>query len=273
MADTSLHLPRAVMGDDEREAFATLSRVHGPGELRATVLALLLTPGSQRERRAWQDETRGLSTAKALRDTTKHLSRASRLPWLERLLQRLAGGPLGDRQSLVEAARRVMAADGQIRPIDRLHWLALRQVLGEAMPRAAAPAAHNDMADLSLHTLREVGRVTAFLSRLVPAGDPATGQGWYLAVMSPWISAHELPPCVPPDADGFVNALAEVQAVPWMLRPAIVRAWIDQALALSPSRRLDPDAAEALRLTGSLLDCPMPPELARHFVEPPDEPI
>ena len=106
MADTSLHLPRAVMGDDEREAFATLSRVHGPGELRATVLALLLTPGSQRERRAWQDETRGLSTAKALRDTTKHLSRASRLPWLERLLQRLAGGHHAACRSPARAARR-----------------------------------------------------------------------------------------------------------------------------------------------------------------------
>lgn len=259
---------RLPLTDDERDAFDHLGRLHGPGELRATVLALLLTPGSQRERRAWQDETRGLSTARDCREMVKRLSREARQPWLERLVRRLATSPLGDRQALVEAARRVMAADGQVRPIDRLQWLALRHLLGETPPPVAPPSAHNEVTDLSLHTVREIARVTAFLSRLVPTGNPADGQGWYMAVMSPWISAHELPPCVPPDADGLVNALAEVQAAPWMLRPAIVRAWLERALELSPNRRLDADAADALRLIGLLLDCPMPPELARHYLEP-----
>ncbi|KQV99782.1 hypothetical protein [Rhizobacter sp. Root1221] len=268
MADPALHLPRAALTDDERDAFDHLARLHGPGELRATVLALLLTPESQRERRAWQAETRGLSTARDWHATVMQLSRASRLPWLERLLGRLAKAPLGDRQALVEAARRVMAADGQIRPIDRLHWLVLRHRLGDPVRAVAQPAAHNEMAELSLHTLREVARVTAFLSRLVPTGEAVAGQGWYLAVMSPWLTSHDLPACQPPDADGFFNALAEVQAMPWMLRPVLVRGWLEQALALSPSRRLVPDAADALRLAGQLLDCPMPPELARHYAEP-----
>ena len=264
------HPPPRTPGDDaEREAFERLGRLHGPGELRAAVLGLLLTPGSQRERRAWQDETRGLSSARDLRETLRQLSPASRQPWLERLLRRIARNPLADRQSLVEAVRRVMGADGLVRPIDRLQWLALRQLLGEAAPTGAPPSTRNDMQDLSLHTLREVGRVTAFLSRLVPTGDAADGQGWYLAVMSPWISAHELPPCVPPDADGLVNALAEVQAVPWMLRPTIVRAWLERALDQSPGHRLADDAADALRLAGLLLGCPLPPELARHYIEPP----
>jgi len=268
MADPAFHLPRATLTDGERDAFDRLRHLQGSSELRATVLALLLTPHSQRERRAWQAETRGLSTARAWHETVKQLSRASRLPWLERLLARMATAPLGDRQALVEAARRVMAADGQIRPIDRLHWLVLRYRLGDAAPASGPPSVHNDMQDLSRHTLREVGRVTAFLSRLVPTGDPAAGERWYLAVMSPWLNAHDLPACQAPDADGLFNALAEVQVMPWMLRPTIVRAWLDQALALSPSRRLDADAADALRLAGLLLDCPIPPELARHYVEP-----
>ena len=41
-------------------------------------------------------------------------------------MRRVAKAPLGDRQALVEAARRVMGADGQVRPIDRLRWLTLR---------------------------------------------------------------------------------------------------------------------------------------------------
>lgn len=270
MAEPALHLPRATLTEDEREASGRLSRLQGSSELRATLLALLLTPSSQRERRAWQAETRGLSTARDWHATVKRLSPASRLPWLERLLARLATAPIGDRQALVEGARRLMAADGQIRPIDRLHWLALRHRLGDAVPAGGPPAAHNDIRDLSTHTLREAGRVTAFLSRLVPTGETAAGQAWYAAVMSPWLDAHDLPACQPPDADGLFNALAEVQAMPWMLRPVLVRGWLDQALALSPSRRLTPDAADALRLAGLLLDCPMPPELARHYVEPDD---
>jgi len=268
MADRSFHLPRAALTEGEREASDRLTSLKGSVELRATVLALLLTPGSQRERRAWQTETRGLSTARAWHETIKQLSHASRLPWFERLLTRAATAPIGDRQSLVEAARRVMAADGQIRPIDRLHWLVLRHRLGDAKPAGGPPPAHNDMGALSMHTLREVGRVTAFLSRLVPIGDAAAGQRWYVAVMSQWLTPHDMPACQPPDADGLFNAFAEVQAMPWMLRPAVVRGWLDQALALSPFHRLDPDAADALRLAGVLLDCPMPPELARHYVEP-----
>ena len=269
MADPAFHLPRVALTDGEREASDRLTQLQGSAEVRATLLALLLTPGSRRELRAWQAETRGLSTARAWHAAVVQLSRASRLPWLERMLARMSDAPLGDRQALVDAARRIMSADGQIRPIDRLHWLALRYRLGDApMAASRTPSVQKEMRDLSLHTLREAGRVTAFLSRLVPTGDPQAGQRWYAAVMAPWLNAHDLPAWQPPDADGLFNALSEVQAMPWMLRPVLVRAWLDHALALSPSHRLEPDAADALRLARLLLDCPMPPELARHYVEP-----
>lgn len=255
--------PRAVTDSDERDAIERLSRLNGPGELRATILALLLTPGSQRERRAWRDETKGLSTADALRSEVKKLGPAVRLPWLEALLKRVSHAPLTDRQQLMESARRVMAADGQVRPIDRLHLLLLRQRLGEAQAMKPSTDAHNDMAQLSLHTRRQIARLTAFLARLLPEGE-----AWYTSVMKPWLKDEALPPCEAPDADGLVHALQEVQALPWMLKPVLVRAWLDAAMLHKAAGALAPETADALRLAAALLDSPLPPELARHYVEP-----
>ena len=265
----TLPQPRPSSDDDEREAIDRLGRVHGPGELRAVLLALIATPGSQRERRAWRDETKGLSTADALRDEVKKLSAAARLPWLEVLLGRIARAPLHDRQDVVEAARRVMAADGQVRPIDRLHWLALRHRLGEVRPPSPSASASNDLADLPESALLQVARLTAFLSRLVPDGELETGTAWYQAVMKRWVRGAIVPAPELPDADEVAHALGVVQGLPWMLRPVLVRAWLEAALAASPMNRLSDGAADALRLAGLLLDSPMPPELARHYIELP----
>ncbi|MEY4563468.1 MAG: hypothetical protein RLZZ618_2745 [Pseudomonadota bacterium] len=263
MVKPSVHVPRPEPDAAEREAFVRLTQPRGVAELRVILLALLLTPGSQRERRAWQDETRGLSTARDLRQQVKLLGPALRLPCFEQLMGQLTKGSLSDRTDLLEAARRIMAADGQIRPIDRLFWLALRHRLGEATPATTQASALNEMSALSLHTLREIGRVTAFLSRLVPDGTALQGTAWYNAVMGVWLTAPQLPRCEPPDADGLVNALAEVQSLPMMLRPVLVRAWADAA----GEQALGPAAADALRLGALLLDCPIPPELARHYLE------
>jgi len=268
---TSLPQPRPRSDDAEREAIDRLGRVHGPGELRAVLLALIATPGSQRERRAWRDETRGLSTADALREEVKKLGPAARLPWMELMFTRLARSPLPDRQAIVEAARRVMAADGQVRPIDRLHWLALRHRLGEARPPSPNASARNDLAELPEVTLRQVARLTAFLARLVPDGEAASGEAWYQAVMVRWVHGAVLPPAESPDGDALAHALLDVQDLPWMLRPVLVRGWIEAALAASPMNRLGDGAADALRLACLLLDSPLPPELARHYIEVPPE--
>ena len=273
MSETPATLPqqRPISDDDERDAIARLGRVHGPGEMRAVLLALIATPGSQRERRAWRDETRGLSTADALRDDVKKLGPAARLPWIEVLLARLARTPLLDRQVLVEAARRVQAADGQVRPIDRLHWFALRHRLGEPRPPAPGSSASNDVAELSESMLMQVARFTAFLSRLVPDGELESGTAWYQAVMKRWVRGAIVPAPELPDADEVAHALGVVQGLPWMLRPVLVRAWLEAAIAQSPMDRLSDGAADALRLACLLLDSPLPPELARHYIELPAE--
>jgi len=64
-----------------------------------------------------------------------------------------------------------------------------------------------------------------------------------------------------------VRALEDVETLPWMLRPVLVRDWVDTALSTAQRARLAPQAADALRLVAGLLDSPMPPDLARHYIE------
>ena len=193
----------------------------------------------------------------------KKLGPAVRLPWLEALLKRVSRAPLTDRQQLMESARRVMAADGQVRPIDRLHLLLLRQRLGEPQVMKPSTDAHNDMAQLSLHTLRQIARLTAFLARLLPEGD-----AWYTSVMNPWLKDEALPALRSPRCRRPGARAARSAGLPWMLKPVLVRAWLNAALLHKEQGALAPETADALRLAAALLDSPLPPELARHYVEP-----
>lgn len=99
----------------------------------------------------------------------------------------------------------------------------------------------------------------------VMSGAATSGERWWRDVMQPWPDAgatREMP-----DANALVSALHEVQALPWMLRPVLVRRWVDAAVALSPAGQIAPPAAEALRIAGRLLDSPLPPAVAACFVE------
>ena len=260
--------------DAERAAADQLSRLNGALELQAAVLALLLPAGSQRAARAWQIEAEGAPNAQALLGHVGHLSGAARLPWFETLVSRMRGQPLAARQGLLEATRRVMSARGAVRPIDRLHWLAMRQRLGGACSAGARSAASVDLSQLPQGDVLAIATYSAFLSRLVPvepadatdatATATAPGAAWYDAVMAPWRDRATLPPCQPPDTDGLVHALQELQAMAWMQRPVLVRGWVTAALQHSRHGRLGDMAADALRLSCSLLDSPLPPELERH---------
>ena len=100
-------------------------------------------------------------------------------------------------------------------------------------------------------------------------GEAATaGAVWYDAAMALWRAHTPVAPCEPPGIDSLVQALHELQALAWMHRPMIARNWVVAALPLSPARRLQDCAADALRLSCTLLDSPMPPELAGHFADP-----
>jgi hypothetical protein len=258
----------------ERDAADRLSRVHGPGELHAALLALLLPPGSKRALKAWQLETTSTPGVDPLREHAANLSGAARLPWFELLLTRMAAQPLAARQELLQATRRVMGARGTARPIDRLHWLALRRGLGEVAPLAARPETHVEVAEWLESDVLSVAAYTAFLSRMVPgeAADAPQGRSWYDTVMATWLPFAEIPEWQPPNAEAMVEALAKMQTLSWMQRPVIVRNWVTTAINLSRGQRLGDLSADALRLTCGLLDSPQPPELARHYIVLPGEP-
>jgi hypothetical protein len=252
---------------DQREALDRLSRVYGEGSLRTTVLALVMDRSAEAAQSAWQHETADVGHAASLRADAECLDEPLRLPVLDVLLDRVRQLPKPDRRTLLQAFRRVMAARGSVRPIDRLQWLQMRRKLGDRLPAATLPASphDSDTARLTESMRYHVAATTAYLSRIVPDGDPDTGRRWYAAVLQRFMPLEAGRPCEPPDGDGLVHALEEVETLPWMLRPVLMRAWLDTALAVTARTRLAQPAADALRLVASLLDSPLPPELARHY--------
>ncbi|MEP6874312.1 MAG: hypothetical protein ABI887_08090 [Burkholderiales bacterium] len=258
------------MNEIEQAAIAQLGRLNGPQELHAAVLALLLPPGSQRALRAWKSECAKLPHIRQVLEWVGQLPANARLPWFETLVSRVGVQPLADRQALLEATRRLMGARGILRPIDRLHWIAMRQRLGESSPAETRTAATSELSQLPESDVAAIASYTAFLARMVPteataledAAPTEAGLAWYAGVMAPWEKRATVPPCEPPDTEGLVQALQELQSVAWMQRPALVRGWVGAA---TRHGRLNDTAADALRLSCSLLDSPLPPELARHY--------
>ena len=252
---------------DESDALARLDRVHGPGGMKAALLAVLLVPDQPGRLRAWREETSLVGEAETIREDVERLGAAVRLPWFELLLARLGGTPLHDRQGLLRSARRVLTAAHPGLPIDRLLWLAMRRHFGENPYALVHAPAEAEIAQLPPADMRHVADYTAHLARMVPSDDPAAGQRWYAAVLGRWLAPERIPPWQRPDVDAFVHALTGLQALSWMQRPQLVRAWVGEALPTGRPGPLPQTAADALRLTCLLLDSPIPPELARQYVE------
>jgi hypothetical protein len=222
----------------------------------------------------WRDECRQTVGAKELRNELMKVEWPERMPWLECFVGRVGQGPLDKRQQLLRAVRRLIAADGRALALDRLRWLAIRHALGDVRALALPAAAEVELEGLATETALQIGRFGAFLSRIVPApeidldvvsGTPTSGERWWQQVMQPWPDAGATRDM--PDANALVSALHDVQALAWMLRPVLVRRWVEAAVALSPAGQLGAPAAEALRIAARLLDCPLPPAVASCFVE------
>ena len=266
MADTYAESHAA--DEPERDAADRLTHLHGPQELQAALLALLLPHGSKRSARAWDIETAAMPGVEGLRKHTAKLSGAARLPWFELLLSRMALQPIAAKQSLLRATRRVMGARGVVRPVDRLHWLAMRRGLGEVPPLAARAEANAEVVEWLETDVLALAVYTAFLSRMVldETEDSETAARWYAGVMHHWQPHSPAPPFEAPDAESVFEALARLQTLSWMQRPVVVRSWVGAALKANGGVRLGDAAADALRLTCILLDSPQPPELVRHYI-------
>jgi Zn-dependent protease with chaperone function len=268
-------IPRSGVDAAVTEARERLSRLHGPGELRAAVLAFMVSPGSDRDVRAWRAESESYARAAQVFADLNLLPPEARLPWFGELVRRASLGALEDRRALAEAARRVMTATGVVKPLDRLRWLALRHGLGHAQKRAVvtpvAPSPSGELAFFASNR-RPIATYTAFLARLVPlyssdVGIDPLGARWYDAVMQRFFGAQDVPAAQVPDSDALVHALWTLQTMPWMSRPPLIRAWVGEAVAHSGPRGLAREAADALYLTCMMLDSPMPPDLAKSFAE------
>jgi hypothetical protein len=262
-----------------------LQHALGPRELRSGLLALLVPRGSHRTMAAWLKEIEPTPYAVQLKAEAMALPGASRLPWFELLLVRMAGQPLAERQALLESARRVMAARGTVQPLDTLHYLVMRRGLGRKTRASGSAEGRVGFSLPPEAEVRAIARYSAFLSRLIPAGsaDGSAGADWYASVMQRWGRRVDMPQQLPlPDTDSAVKALHRVAALPMMQRPVLVRDWVSAALRLSaaqggaapssgsilnPRSGLCDLSADALRLSATLLDTPLPPELARHYIE------
>jgi hypothetical protein len=266
-AETATHTDEVKLSPDELEALCRLSAVQGRAELSAAILALVMAAGSEASRAAWARETEGLLQAEALQEAACALGDAVRLPCLELLLTRMRLLPRPDRRTLLESTRRLMAAHRPLRPLDRLHWLVMRRRFGD-LPPASTPQ-KEDPAQLPTESVLHIARVTAYLSRLVPGLGDAAARTWYAQALGQLVPPAMIPPHQPLDGEGLVHALQEVETLPWMTRPVLVRTWVSAAIAICPGERLPGEAADALRLVAGLLDSPLPPKLAGHYIELP----
>lgn len=271
--------PDRLAREKEAEALRRLRARHGPGERRATVLALLMEPGNAQELQAWRAEVESLSCARAVLADVQALTPAARLPALELMLRRCAGAPPASpewRRELLTAARRVMLVDGRIAPLDRLRWLAMRRLLDGAPAAAPPPGPHNSVEAL----FAPAAVLTAFLAGLVDAPQAGAPQGgpepaWYRLALQALATGQPLPPWQPPDGAALSRALDALAPLAAMQRPRLAKAWLQAAQQQRGGAAPGGEAADALRLACLLLDTPLPGPVAALYlplVEDPPRP-
>lgn len=272
--------PRRLPDVDTAEALGRLQRLSGPLQRRMALLAFMMRPDNEAEQRFWMQSTRDLHDAAAILADVQSLPAIWRVPEFERQLAQMAYEDVAQRRALVVATRELLRADGKVSARDRLWWLALRHRMGEVNTRHAfirpVTGQGRELVQLHEEERQHVAQFTAYLARLLPvesrsAQPAAEGQAWFKAVMGRCRAAGEAgaaPECVSPDADALMHALAGVQELSWMMRPQLVRAWVEEALNHSRGGLLSADTADALRLAAGLLDTPLPPALAAHYPKP-----
>lgn len=258
----------------DREAQLYLQGLVGPTERRLLVLALMLDTGNPRERKLWQRLGGDLHHAQRMLDAVANLLPNRRVPEFERLTAALAGEPLAERRALVESARDLLRADGRVSPRERLWWLALRHRVSDKGERPALmrpmTGQGQSLEDMAPDEKAHVGALSAYLARFIPmeereSGLGPAGQAWLGGVFKRCGVMNNPQALSPPDADALMHALAGVQELSWMVRPLLVKAWVEEAVNHSKQGVLCDHSADALRLAARLLDSPLPPMLDAHY--------
>lgn len=263
----------------DREALQRLQGRVGPTEERLIVLALMMNAENPREAKLWRKVGEGVLQPEQILQDVSSLLPTRRVAEFERLTSNIAQSPMPQRRILVEQARDLLRADGRVSPRDRLWWLALRhrmgvhQRSGQAFMRPVTGQGQ-DLAALEPSDLHHVRTMSAYLARLVPAeqadsGLPPANRAWLEAV-SRRLSANGPSQtgddtAINTDADALAHALAGLQELSWVLRPQLIKAWVEEAMNHSPQGLMSHETADVLRLMAGLLDAPMPPMLEAHY--------
>ena len=262
----------------DREALLRLKGRVGPTEERLIVLALMMDVDNAREVKLWRKIGEGVTQPEQILQDVSQLLPQRRVAEFERLTANIAQSPLPQRRVLVEEARDLLRADGRVSPRDRLWWLALRhrmgmhQRSGQAFMRPVTGQGQ-DLGALSPSDLHHVRTMSAYLARVLPAEQPgpslpAANRAWLEAV-NRRLSANWSDPSseagIATDADALAHALAGLQELSWVLRPQLVKAWVEEAMNHSAQGLMSHATADALRLMAGLLDAPMPPMLEAHY--------
>lgn len=260
----------------DREALQRLQGRVGPTEERLMVLALMMNADNPREVKLWRKVGEGIHQLEQILQDVSQLLPGRRVAEFERLTARIAQSPMPQRRLLVEQARDLLRADGRVSPRDRLWWLALRhrmgvQARGQAFMRPVTGQGQ-DLASLSSTDLHHVLAMSAYLARVIPCeqdgpGLPPANRAWLEAVNQRLSvsGSQTVEGVLGTDADALAHALAGLQELSWVLRPQLVKAWVEEATNHSPQGLMSHDTADVLRLMAGLLDAPLPPMLEAHY--------
>lgn len=261
----------------DRDALQRLQGRAGPTEERLAVLALMMNAENPREVKLWRKVGEGVHQPEQILKDVADLLPQRRVAEFERLTSSIAQSPMPQRRTLVEQARDLLRADGRVSPRDRLWWLALRhrmgvQQRGQVFMRPVTGQGQ-DLASLEPSDLHHVRTMSAYLARLIPSaqtdsGLPPANRAWLEAVNRRLNASWSNEPgtaTVATDADALAHALAGLQELSWVLRPQLIKAWVEEAMNHSPQGLMSHETADMLRLMAGLLDAPMPPMLEAHY--------
>lgn len=257
-----------------REALIHLHGLVGPTERRLITLALMMNVHNEPERALWYHLAEGVHEAHRILDDVAALPANRRVPEFERLTASIAGEPIEQRRALVEHARDLLRADGRVSPRERLWWLALRHRLHDRQNRQAyarpTTGQGHELHHMTPDNMVHVTALTTYLARFIPAEEGPQGLSpgslaWFHGVMSRCGRPTDMQPGHAPDADALMHALSGVQELSWMMRPLLLKAWVEEAVNHSEHGVLSDQTADALRLVAGLIDAPLPPMLEAHY--------
>jgi Zn-dependent protease with chaperone function len=258
----------------QRDALARLRQRGGPKERKLIALALMMNVHNERERRLWQKMASDLHEPERILSDIEALAANRRVPEFERITDTFSQDPIEQRRALVESARDLLRVDGKVSPRERLWWLALRHRVNDRQNRQAymrpTTGQGQTLADLAANEIGSVIALTTYLARFIPKDESPQGLSsaslaWFKGVMSRCGQNTQKPPAAAPDADALMHALAGVQEISWMLRPLLIKAWVEEAVNNSEHGVLSDETADALRLVAGLIGAPLPPMLEAHY--------